>query len=121
MLRFSHRLILKRSLPITCYVLFVLLLSFLFYAEPRALGSLQHIGWQAFDIVSLKPVTPQSPTTPSGPTKGNSTDWWDLEDNNVEPPPTSLPLDIWNPLLSHHTGRTSLRGPIATLSTETLL
>ncbi len=112
MVRFSHRLILKRSLPIACYVLFFLLLTFLFYGKPRALGKLQHIGWQAFDIVSLNPVTTESPTKPSVPTKGNSTDWWEVEDDGVEPPPTSLPLDVWNPLLSHHTGCTRFPVPI---------
>ncbi|KAF8325842.1 Metallo-dependent phosphatase-like protein [Cantharellus anzutake] len=107
-IRLSHRLIFKRSLPLTCYILFVLLLTFYIYEKPRPLGKFQHIGWQAFDTITPGVPAPSEPHDPSRPTNTSSVDWWDVVNDDSNVPPTSLPLDIWNPLLPHHTGLTEI-------------
>jgi hypothetical protein len=102
MAKINVRRLIKSLIPVTCFGSFVVLLTLYIYNSPVPLGRLQRLGWQSFDIVSYEPSRPVIP--PTGGTNSTSTEWWDtpLEE---ETKPISLPLDVWSPLLPHHTGR----------------
>lgn len=101
MAKLNARRIFKSSIPIGTLAFFTLLVAFHLYHRPIKLGNLQHVKWQAYDIVSPGNVT--TSTSPTNPSNG-SADWWDVEDNNSQPVSTSFRLDIWNPLTPHRTG-----------------
>jgi hypothetical protein len=104
---FNPRRIFKSSIPIGTFTFFVLLVTFHLYHRPIALGNLQHLGWQAHDIVAFGNVTVPSGSKPAPPPtrpSNESTDWWNVEDNDPQPVSTSFRLDIWNPLTPHRTG-----------------
>lgn len=105
--KFNLRRVLKSSIPLGTFTFFTLLVTFYLYRRPIALGNLQHLGWQAYDIVSFGNVTlPLQSQQPGGskPPSNASTDWWDVEEDEKEPTPSSFRLDVWNPLTPHHTG-----------------
>lgn len=104
-------------IPTTTIVGFSCLLTFFFvlYQPTRGPGDLQRLGWQAWDTISASaPYAGVGSTdaetgsaTPAGDTSPpEGVDWW-----NVTKPAggsadsASLPLDVWNPLLPHDTGR----------------
>lgn len=109
MAQFNARRVLKSSIPIATFIFFTILVTFHLYYRPVSLGNLQHIGWQAYDIVSFGNVTVLPPSKPAqgpgSPPNDTSPDWWEVENEEKEPGPTSFRLDVWNPLTPHHTGR----------------
>jgi len=67
----------------------------------------QKVGWQEWDLVSLRNGASQPPetTSPNKAPPQTDVDWWDVEDDKTNSQSsTSLPLDQWNPLLAHDTG-----------------
>jgi len=106
MAKFDARRCFKSSIPVGTFTFFVLLVTFHLYYRPITLGNLQHVGWQAYDVVAFGNVTIPSGSNSAPPsTKPNkSTDWWDVEDNDSKPASTSFRLDVWNPLTPHRTG-----------------
>jgi hypothetical protein len=102
--------------PFTAVLAFSVLLTIIFvlYQPTRGPGDLQKLGWQSWATVSSKPPTdgnvaldntttqsdkPGSDNVPPG------TDWWDVETPEPEIESSSLPLDVWDPLMPHDTGR----------------
>ena len=104
--------------PATAIIGFSCLLTFFFvlYQPTRGPGEIQRLGWQAWDVVS-----PSSPSNLPGsanttnvdqeidnPTTGDQdagVDWWNVTDPNANPADSSsLPLDVWSPMLPHDTG-----------------
>ncbi|KAG5647444.1 hypothetical protein DXG03_009374 [Asterophora parasitica] len=102
--------------PVTAVVGFSLLLTWIFvlYQPSLGPGSIQKLGWQSWETVSL-------PSTPQSPVKGNTstdlgtsieadvpegTDWWNVTAPTSEDAAdsSSFPLDVWAPLLPHATG-----------------
>jgi hypothetical protein len=95
---------------------FSCLLTFFFvlYQPTRGPGDTQRLGWQSWDIVSLLPSADnvnnidQEIGSPSQPTAGDhdtGVDWWNVTAPDASPiDSTSLPLDVWAPLLPHDTG-----------------
>ncbi|KAL4250483.1 hypothetical protein ABKN59_006972 [Abortiporus biennis] len=86
-------------LPTAAVIAFSCMLTFVFvlYQPTAGPGSVQRLGWQAWDSISDKVVAP-SPNTPVGATE-----------DTAQPPPSHsgvdcLPLDVWDPLMPHDTG-----------------
>ncbi|KAJ3540453.1 hypothetical protein NM688_g6225 [Phlebia brevispora] len=87
-------------------------------------GALQRIGWQSWDVVSSTSSTGLASThsrpppdygtpsesvdidLPSSEDLPEGTDWWNVTSPEDAMPfdPSSLPLDIWDPLMPHDTG-----------------
>ncbi|TFK71339.1 Metallo-dependent phosphatase [Pluteus cervinus] len=105
--------------PITTGIGFSFLLTWIFilYQPSSGPGLVQRVGWQSWDSISLPPEGGSSAsggasTNPSTPGGGNTdvevpsgVDWWNVtnsQDNSFDS--TSLPLDVWNPVLPHDTG-----------------
>lgn len=103
--------------PFTAVLAFSTLLTvvFVLYQPTRGPGDLQKLGWQSWATVSSKPPTNGGITTGDPKTQGNGTgstkvpegtDWWDVEAPEPEIESSSLPLDVWDPLMPHDTGCT---------------
>jgi hypothetical protein len=103
--------------PFTAVLAFSILLTvvFVLYQPTRGPGDLQKLGWQSWATVSSKPatdgqVTIDNTTTHDGNTGSDNvpegTDWWDVEAPAPEIDSSSLPLDVWDPLMPHDTGCT---------------
>jgi hypothetical protein len=103
MAKIHVRRLIKNLTPVICFGLFFILLTLYIYNTPIPLGRLQRLGWQSFDIVSYEPSSLVLPPE-NGPPGDNNTEWWDIA-LEEETKPISLPLDVWSPLLPHHTGR----------------
>ena len=102
--------------PTTAIIGFSCLLTFFFvlYQPTRGPGDVQRLGWQSWDTISPLPAT----DLPSGvnetgiqppPTSGDhdtDVDWWNVTAPGSTSPVdgSSLPLDVWAPLLPHDTG-----------------
>ncbi|THH27295.1 hypothetical protein EUX98_g6887 [Antrodiella citrinella] len=115
--------------PATAIIGFSCLLTFIFilYQPTPGPGAKQRLGWQAWDIISDVPL-PSDNIDLGTPTMGNpvsggeisdpgigqvdsGVDWWNVSspDNmNDQFDPTSLPLDVWDPLMPHDTGFSEL-------------
>ena len=100
--------------PFTAVIGFSVLLTIIFvlYQPTRGPGNLQKLGWQSWASISPKPAT-GDPVTTGGtttPNNGNGvpqgTDWWDVETPDPEIESSSLPLDVWDPLMPYDTGCT---------------
>jgi hypothetical protein len=103
--------------PFTAVLAFSTLLTvvFVLYQPTRGPGDLQKLGWQSWATVSSKPITNGGVTTGGTTAQGNDTgstnipegtDWWNVEAPEPEIESSSLPLDVWDPLMPHDTGRT---------------
>ena len=110
--------------PLTTVLAFSLLLTWIFilYQPTEGPGAIQRLGWQAWDTVTA-PKTQTNTNTGSGtppesepgdsstapsPSHGG-VDWWNVTTEDKQPDSSTLPLDIWNPLLPHDTGCESYR------------
>ena len=98
--------------PFTAIIAFSTLLTvvFVLYQPTRGPGDQQKLGWQSWATVSSNPPT-NGGVTIGNPTQGNGsgsvpegTDWWDVETPAPEIDSSSLPLDVWDPLMPHDTG-----------------
>ena len=103
--------------PFTAVLAFSVLLTIVFvlYQPTRGPGDLQKLGWQSWATVSSSPSTNDKVaidnTTTQGENPGSNnvpsgTDWWDVETPEPEIESSSLPLDVWDPLMPHDTGCT---------------
>jgi hypothetical protein len=98
--------------PFTAVLCFSFLLTvvFVLYQPTRGPGDLQKLGWQSWASISPKPATDDnintSNTTAQNDGSGvpQGTDWWDVETPEPEIESSSLPLDVWDPLMPHDTG-----------------
>ena len=92
--------------PITTLVGFSLLLTYIFvlYQPTRGPGLVQKLGWQSWDLVSMvgQASTPQGPTSTGN--EDHTVDWWNVTKPEESVDLSSLPLDVWSPLLPHDTG-----------------
>jgi hypothetical protein len=102
--------------PTTAIIGFSCLLTFFFvlYQPTRGPGDVQRLGWQSWDTISPLPTA----DLPSGvneagnqppPTSGDhdtDADWWNVTvpGSTTAADSSSLPLDVWAPLLPHDTG-----------------
>jgi hypothetical protein len=95
----------------------LLTIVFVLYQPTRGPGDLQELGWQSWATVSPKPATNGDVVTNNTTTQGDQTgpgnvppgtEWWDVEAPEPEVESSSLPLDVWDPLMPHDTGRTSV-------------
>ena len=100
--------------PFTAIIAFSTLLTvvFVLYQPTRGPGDLQKLGWQSWATISPNTATNGGVTT-GNPTQGDNsgsvpegTDWWDVETPAPEIDSSSLPLDVWDPLMPHDTGCT---------------
>lgn len=103
--------------PFTAVLGFSVLLTivFILYQPTRGPDDLQKLGWQSWATVSPKPATNGDVATNNTTTQGDQTgsgnippgtDWWDVETPEPEIESSSLPLDVWDPLMPHDTGCT---------------
>jgi len=101
--------------PFTAVLAFSVLLTIIFvlYQPTRGPGDLQKLGWQSWATVSSKPATDGNVAIDNTTTQGDETgsdnvppgtDWWDVETPEPEIESSSLPLDVWDPLMPHDTG-----------------
>ena len=108
--------------PTAAILGFSCLLTFFFvlYQPTPGPGSIQKLGWQSWDIINDitgqasstgKPEeTVESPSTSTGSGSGSvpvGVDWWNVTTNPETVDTASLPLDVWDPLMQHDTGRKS--------------
>ena len=97
--------------PILTIVGFSLILTYMLvlYQPTRGPGIKQRMGWQSWEVIDA-PITVTSdhssspPSSPSKPAEG--VDWWNVSTPDEKVDLSSLPLDVWSPLLPHDTGRT---------------
>ncbi|KAF8636425.1 hypothetical protein AX17_003607 [Amanita inopinata Kibby_2008] len=104
--------------PLTATIGISLLLTWIFilYQPSFGPGIVQRLGWQSWDIIIIDDTTNvKSPQTTLGD-NGNSSfpsdeshddktvDWWNVTNPAEVIDTTSLPLDVWAPLLPHDTG-----------------
>ena len=101
--------------PIATVIGFSFLLTWVFilYKPSTGPGAIQRLGWQAWEL-----ITPPEETTYGSPpsnvtvvTGGANTtdiseevDWWNVTNTDEQLDSSSLPLDVWAPLLPHKTG-----------------
>ena len=99
--------------PILTVVGFSLILTYILilYQPTRGPGIEQRMGWQSWEVIDAsKAMTSGHPSNSSSnsskPPEG--VDWWNVSTTNENVDSSSLPLDVWSPLLPHDTGRTYL-------------
>ena len=102
----------------TAILAFSTLLTWIFilYQPTSGPGELQRLGWQAWSSVSMGESPASSDTDKSTSGSENSTpgnhegvDWWNTTTEERPTDTSSLPLDVWSPLLPHDTGCKRLR------------
>ncbi|TCD62378.1 hypothetical protein EIP91_006960 [Steccherinum ochraceum] len=108
--------------PTAAIIGFSCILTFIFvlYQPSHGPGAKQRLGWQAWDIISDRPVdsVDLGATTNTPPPSGDvaepglghvdsGVDWWNVSapaNPNDQFDAASLPLDVWDPLMPHDTG-----------------
>ncbi|KAK0203023.1 Metallo-dependent phosphatase-like protein [Desarmillaria ectypa] len=97
--------------PIMAIICFSLMLTYVFilYQPTPGPGIKQRIGWQSWDIVSMSEsdLAAANSTTPTSGTDEDipdGVDWWNVTQGDATYDSSSLPLDVWGPLLPHDTG-----------------
>lgn len=107
-------------LPMTSVIAFSFLLTWIFvlYQPTDGPGLVQRMGWQSWDtvLIGLENVNQALPPQPGhGPGDDESAhvphggvDWWNVTQDTTTVDTTSLPLDVWSPLLPHDTGLTEI-------------
>ncbi len=113
-------------IPTASILAFSCLLTFFFvlYQPTPGPGSVQKLGWQSWDIVNDftgqmsstgKPAedagSPSTSTSSGSGSVPEGVDWWNVTSNSETVDTASLPLDVWDPLMQHDTGRKSLVPP----------
>ena len=99
--------------PTGTILCFGLLLTWILvlYQPINGPGKQQRLGWQAWETISGENIATGSKTGATSSGSGNGAqdnaggvDWWNTTsgDNTVDA--SSLPLDVWSPLLPHVTG-----------------
>lgn len=112
--------------PILAVVGFSLILTYIFilYQPTRGPGIKQRVGWQSWEVINVpNVVTSGNPPSPSKPDDGKpdeGVDWWNVTTPEDKIDLSSLPLDVWSPLLPHDTGRTCYLFPFFGLSSTIL-
>ncbi|KAL5537002.1 DCR2 [Sanghuangporus sanghuang] len=101
--------------PAAAVIGFGLLLTWMFilYQPINGPGELQRLGWQAWEPVSAPKIavgtgSDAEDTGSNQPGNDNDVDWWNVTTETSEPDTSSLPLDVWSPLLNHVTGLTEI-------------
>ncbi len=103
--------------PTASIITFSCLLTFIFvlYQPTPGPGSVQKLGWQSWEVVeewSGKPSEALGIPSTGGSGEAGSVpdgvDWWNVSAASETVDAASLPLDIWDPLMQHDTGRESL-------------
>ncbi|KDR80533.1 hypothetical protein GALMADRAFT_90903 [Galerina marginata CBS 339.88] len=94
--------------PITTVIGFSLMLTYIFilYQPSRGPGIRQRMGWQSWEVVTMTDQTSPSKGSPSTGTgnEDHTVDWWNVTKPEDKVDFSSLPLDVWSPLLPHDTG-----------------
>ena len=96
--------------PILTVVGFSLILTYMLvlYQPTRGPGIKQRMGWQSWEVVDA-PIAMTSDNSSSPPSSHNKptegVDWWNVSTPDEKVDSSSLPLDVWSPLLPHDTGR----------------
>ena len=100
--------------PILAVVGFSLILTYILilYQPTRGPGIKQRMGWQSWEVINApKMMTSGNSSYPSNPAKPSEgkpdmgVDWWNVTTPDENLDLSSLPLDVWSPLLPHDTGR----------------
>ncbi|KAH0582874.1 putative inactive purple acid phosphatase 29 [Termitomyces sp. J132] len=98
--------------PMTAIIGFSLLLTWIFilYQPNPGPGSIQKLGWQSWEVVSMSndsqspfqgdATNLEVPTDPETP----DVDWWNVTEPEPQVDSSSFPLDVWAPLLPHTVG-----------------
>jgi hypothetical protein len=98
--------------PITAIIGFSCLLTviFILYQPTTGPGEIQRMGWQSWDVIF--PVSTDASTGDNHIEGGSQAgdvdtqmDWWNVTVADDKVDTASFPLDAWNPLLPHDTGR----------------
>lgn len=86
-------------LPVTTIVGMTLMLTYVFilYRPGRGPGLAQKMGWQSWEVINGTSLPTKLPTH-------HGVDWWNVTVPNDTVDYSSLPLDVWMPLLPHNTG-----------------
>ncbi|KAI0630843.1 Metallo-dependent phosphatase [Trametes polyzona] len=100
--------------PTASIIAFSCMLTFIFilYQPTPGPGSIQQMGWQAWEVVTEyggQASTAQRPSEaldiPDAPANvPDGVDWWNVTTGTEAIDTASLPLDIWDPLMQHDTG-----------------
>jgi hypothetical protein len=96
--------------PITVIVGFSCLLTFIFilYKPTSGPGIVQRLGWQSWEVITMTNddfvAGSQVQNSPAVDDDGTGVDWWNVSAPEQKVDFGSLPLDVWAPLLPHHTG-----------------
>ena len=116
---FIPKRMIKMIVPVFTVFLLSLGLTFTFvlYHLPRP--RLQRLAWQKWDLASTAGGFKNS--TSDLPSAGAGKEWWELPEMDAGDAPagTSLPLDVWSPLLPHATGR-ELKDPYPAYTKSTI-
>ncbi|TFK39994.1 Metallo-dependent phosphatase-like protein [Crucibulum laeve] len=114
--------------PITAIIGFSFLLTWIFilYQPTPGPGIAQRLGWQSWDIVSMPNNTDINNNVASKPTNQSSdsstpegVDWWNVTNTEDAVDVSSLPLDVWAPLLPHDTGLSEIAVTRCVVNPET--
>jgi len=92
-------------LPVTTIIGMTLMLTYVFilYRPGRGPGLAQKMGWQSWEVIDASSnMNGTSPATK--PPTHHGVDWWNVTVPNDSVDYSSLPLDVWMPLLPHDTG-----------------
>ena len=100
--------------PIFTVIAFSLMLTYVWvlYHPGRGPGLAQRMGWQSWEVVKVPSKLPSHPSSTETHTEGTShkpdtsVDWWNVTKPEEKFDSSSLPLDVWSPLLPHDTGCT---------------
>lgn len=96
-------------IPIATVTGFSFLLTWIFilYQPSIGPGSVQKLGWQSWDVIGnsdYNNTAASSNSSNGSETDGDNQEWWNSPQKEEKIDYSSLPLDVWAPLLPHSTG-----------------